>query len=148
MGFYNTYQYEASTGRLTSTQNHKSQATTYTYDALGRTTGKAYPDGTSESTSLSWESGNSGGVNGRYGVQTSVTGKPTSKTCYDALNRETRRSFTRFDGTVTNTDLQYDAYGRLEKTSLPFKDHILPIGIRTHTMHTTGLLPLRQHRAK
>lgn len=119
LGFYNTYHYDASNGRLTSTLNQKSQVTTYAYDDFGRSIGKAYPDGTSESSTLSWQP-YSGGVNALYAVEATATGKPLTRTYYDALNRETRNKTIRFNDTFANVDKVYDGYGRLLKTSLPY----------------------------
>ena len=124
MGFSSYYTYDTATGNLSTTKNNKLQATTFSYDNFGRVTAKAYPDGTSEATTLSWESYYTGGTNAIYGVQQTATGKPTSKKYYDALNRETRNKITRFDGQNIYTDLLYDTYGRLEKTSLPYRTNI------------------------
>lgn len=108
---YNTY------GQMASLVDKYGKTTTYSYDGLGRRTNIRYPDWVTETTKYAWTTE---GTNGCYSVTESVTGKPTVKTIYDALNREVRKVTTRFDGTVSNTDKTYDMYGRLEKESYPF----------------------------
>lgn len=49
-----------------------------------------------------------------------MTGKPTTKSVYDALNREVRTAETRFNGSFLKTDKIYDSYGRVQKVSRPF----------------------------
>lgn len=55
-----------------------------------------------------------------YAITRSVTGKPTTKSVYDALNREVRTAETRFNGSFLKTDKIYDSYGRVQKVSRPF----------------------------
>ncbi len=116
LGFNTSYVYNAN-GNLSTRKNHKSQQTNYTYDAFGRTLIATFPDGVADTTSLSWIAG---GTNGIYCVINTSTNKPTTKIYYDALNRETRSSQTRFNGTEMKVDKLYDSFGRLQKTSLPF----------------------------
>jgi RHS repeat-associated protein len=117
LGLYTEYEYNSTTGSLYKTKNHKQQATTYGYDAFERNTSVSYPDDVQESTAYTWTAG---GTNGLYCVESSATGKPSSKVYYDALGRETRSSITQFNGTQAHTDKLYDSYGCLEKVSLPF----------------------------
>lgn len=65
-----------------------------------------------------------GGVGGNvsYMITKAVTGQPDTQTYFDALGREIRTGEKRFDGRFLYTDNVYDDKGRLEKTSLPFKD--------------------------
>lgn len=58
--------------------------------------------------------------NALYAITRSVTGKPTTKSVYDALNREVRTAETRFNGSFLKTDKIYDSYGRVQKVSRPF----------------------------
>jgi len=117
MGFNTTYDYNASNGSLADVKNHKGQATTYAYDVFYRKTGYTTPDSITASTVYSWTTL---GTNGLYCIQQSVTGKPTTKTCYDALGRETASTVTLFNSSESRTDKLYDTYGRLSKLSLPF----------------------------
>lgn len=116
LGLSTTYSYNTY-GQLSSSVDKYGKTTTYSYDGLGRKTSTRYPDGTTSTTKYEWTTA---GTNGLYAVTESDTGKPTSKTVYDALNREVRKAVTYFNGTVYNTDKIYDMYGRLEKESYPF----------------------------
>lgn len=92
--------------------------TTYAYDAFGRQTSATHADGTVDATALSWISA---GTNGLYASTHTQTGKPTTRTVYDALKREVRTSDMRFNGIYRNVDKLYDTYGNLQKVSLPYK---------------------------
>lgn len=65
-----------------------------------------------------------GGIGGNvsYMITKAATGQPDTQTYFDALGREIRTGEKRFDGRFLYTDNVYDDQGRLEKTSLPFKD--------------------------
>lgn len=117
MGFNATYEYNSTNGALSVKKNHKGQASTFGYDAFGRVSSVSYPEGTVKTTSFSWTGA---GTNGLYCVTTTTYGEPTSKTYYDAYNRETRGSQVRFNGVEGHIDRIYDNYGRLQKMSLPF----------------------------
>jgi YD repeat-containing protein len=104
-------------GRLSAAKDHRDRQTNYGYNNFGRLWTVSYPDGTSETSSYTWDIPE---TNGLYCVTTSATGKPTGKTYYDALGRETRSSVVQFNGTESHTQKQYDTYGRLQKMSLPF----------------------------
>lgn len=91
---------------------------TYNYDAFGRKIKETSPDNTELNISFTWDSGNGG----LYAVTKSITGHPTVKTVYDALNREVKNITTRFDGTKTMVVKSYDAYGNMNQESLPYKN--------------------------
>ena len=116
LGLKNKYVYN-STGRVESIKDHRGGSTSYIYDVFGREKSVTMPDNTTLTTDYQWSEE---GVNGLYSIKKSSTGKPVSRTVYDALNRNVRNSETRFDGTVINTDRLYDSYGNLQKVSLPF----------------------------
>lgn len=109
---YSNYDKYGNAGTIT---NHKGQATTRNFDQWGQLTSVVYPYGVTESTSYSW------GSPGLFIINTTVTGKPSTKVHYDALGREVRESNQRFDATWQNVDKVYDNLGRLQKVSLPFK---------------------------
>lgn len=116
LGLTNEYTYDAN-GRTAAIKDHLGVSTGYAYDVFGREARVTLPDGSVRSTAYAWSDE---GTNGLYSITNTCTGKPTEKTVYDALNREVRACETRFNGSVINTDKQYDAYGNLEKESLPF----------------------------
>ena len=92
--------------------------THFTYDSFGRETSASHPDGTSGTTTYAWNSQTADGI---YAVTNTATGKPTTITHYDALNREVRHSDKRFDGEYRHVDKQYDEYGNLMSESFPFR---------------------------
>jgi len=116
LGFNTTYEYNATNGSLSNVKNHKGQATTYGYDAFFRLTSYTYPEGTNGVTQYSW---NSGGINELYYIYKCETGKPWTRTYYDALGRNTTSSGLNFNYSEPRIEKQYDSYGRLQKVSLP-----------------------------
>ena len=80
-------------------------------------TSVTFPDNTTATVSYGWSEE---GTNALYAITRSVTGKPTTKSVYDALNREVRTAETRFNGSFLKTDKIYDSYGRVQKVSRPF----------------------------
>jgi len=117
LGFTTSYEYNSTDGSLFKVYNHKNQATTFSYDGFLRTIGYSTPDGVTGSTVYSWTAL---GTNGLYCMQQSVTGKPVTKTYYDALGRETASTVTLFNGSESRIDKLYDTNGLLSKVSLPF----------------------------
>lgn len=116
LGLTNEYTYNA-TGRVATIKDHKGTSTTYTQDAFGREITVKLPDNSVRTTVYGWATE---GTNGLYAITNTCTGKPTSKSVYDALNREVRTCETRFNGTIISIDKLYDIYGNPEKVSLPF----------------------------
>lgn len=104
-------------GRLKSHTDSRGNATAYTYDGLGRQAGIEHADGTTVAYEYAWCDEGPGGV---YAVTTRETGKPDTKTVYDALGRVVRQSEMTFDGKWRNTDTEYDVYGRVARRSLPY----------------------------
>lgn len=102
-------------GNPASATDHKGRTTSFTYDAWGRQVSKARPDGAVEQTTLSW-----GGA-GLFTVSRTETGKPESVTHFDAFGREIRSGMKRFDTQWQYTDKEYDARGRLYRTSVPYR---------------------------
>lgn len=103
-------------GNPLSVMDFLQHTTNYTYDNLGRAVITNYPDDVTKSNIYTWSN-----VKGSYLHTQTVTGKPQLRTFYDALNREIRNGDQRFDGTWRYIDTEYDRYGRLMRTSLPFK---------------------------
>ena len=93
--------------------------TTYEHDGFGRRITTRQPDGVTRTEQLMWYTGTDAPDGTLYYVQSAATGQPTSRTYYDATGRELRHEQLRFNGKWLKTDKQYDARGRLWKTSLP-----------------------------
>jgi len=102
-------------GNALTITNYKGKVTTRNYDDWGQPESTLYPDGTTENLSTVW------GGQALYTITHTATGKPSTIAHYDALGREVRSGNKRFDGQWQNVDKIYDAKGRLEKTSLPFR---------------------------
>lgn len=112
-----TYNYNAK-GNLISETDIRGGTTNYSYDSFGRLSGITSPDSTVSTTSYAWTVGSPTGL---YKITQTTTGKPTTVTYYDALNREVRLSDQRFDGSFRNVDKTYDEWGNLSGETLPFK---------------------------
>lgn len=105
-------------GLLSYTKNYKGKTTKFEYDAFGRVTKTTYPDNTIETSKITWTSSPSGAL---YVATTTASGQPATQVYYDALGREIRKGQMRFDGKYLYTDNEYNRYGQLYRTSLPFK---------------------------
>lgn len=116
LGLSNRYTYDSS-GKVASSTDSRGAVTTYTYDLFGRKESIKYPDGTLEKVSYAWAPVGSDRL---YSITETKTGSPTTIEFFDALNRPVRKGDIRFDGRTRYVDVQYDAYGRPEKESLPF----------------------------
>ena len=116
LGLANEFSYNTE-GRMSSEKDHRGKSTAHTYDPFGRETSVTFPDNTTATVSYGWSEE---GTNALYAITRSVTGKPTTKSVYDALNREVRTAETRFNGSFLKTDKIYDSYGRVQKVSRPF----------------------------
>lgn len=117
LGFTTTYSYDAN-GLLSSKTDHRGNVTLYSYDPFGREVLTTLPDSTLKTRAFNWTTE---GTNGLYSITQVQTGKPTTKTVYDAMNREVRTSDQRFDGQYRKIDKRYDSNGRLYQVSLPFR---------------------------
>jgi len=101
-------------GNPRTIKDYKNRTTTNNFNVWGRLVSVQYPDATIETTSLAW-----GGL-GLYTVSRASTGKPNYITHIDALNRDVRSGNQRFNGQWQYVDAEYDTYGRIRRTSLPF----------------------------
>ncbi|MCQ2142742.1 MAG: hypothetical protein MJY56_01600, partial [Bacteroidales bacterium] len=102
-------------GKPTTATDYRNRTTSYSYDSWGNLVSTTNPDGTIEQRTPSW------GGTGLYIVATAITGKPETVIHYDALGREIRNGVKRFDGQWQWVDNEYDLYGRLSRTSLPYR---------------------------
>lgn len=115
IGHTTTYANYNKFGRPEKVTDYRGRDFYYSYDAWGKPTFKVYPMGPIESTVYAW------GGNGAYTITRNVPGNPQTITHYDALDREIRSSVKRFDGQFQSSDTQYNHYGQVSKTSLPFR---------------------------
>ena len=118
LGLTTTYNYDASTGLLSSEVNHKGQLTAYSYDAFGRLNQTTHPNGIPEVSNYAW--GGIEGTNTLYCHYQHLYTTPWRKTFYDALGRETLSGVVNMHGIEPCTEKLYDSHGRLWKVSLPF----------------------------
>ena len=115
LGRTTTYSGYNKFGKPTSVTDYHSHTTTYTYDSWGNLVGASHPDGGTEQTTAAW------GGDGLYTVTHTETGSPETVTHYDALGREVKSGVKRFDGQWQWTKREYDARGRLNRVSLPYR---------------------------
>ena len=87
----------------------------YEYDDWGNSVMIQYATGDVDTTIVTW-----GGA-GVYLIENRSSGKPITRTHYDAVGREIRSEVRRFDGQWQKTDKEYDNRGRLFRVSLPFR---------------------------
>jgi RHS repeat-associated protein len=106
--------------------------TTWTYDEYGRATLETRPDGTKTASSYAYCSGVNGGTAscvtyGAYLAQADVYASdgtthiaPTSLGYFDTLSRSIAGDTQGFDGSTIRSSTQYDANGRVYRTSRPY----------------------------
>jgi YD repeat-containing protein len=92
--------------------------TSWTYDKFSRKASESRADGTSTTWTYSF-CGTAPSYCG-HSVTVASTGAPTSTTHHDRLNRAWRKEVQGFDGTLVRTDTQFDALGRVYRTSQPY----------------------------
>lgn len=102
-------------GKPEKVTDYRNRNIYYSYDPWGKQTFKVYPTGPIESTVYAW------GGSGAYTITRNVPDNPQTITHYDALDREVRTGVKRFDGQFQSSDKQYNRYGLVSKTSLPFR---------------------------
>jgi YD repeat-containing protein len=105
-------------GVVTKLTGPNALVTQWAYDKFGRKTSESRADGTTSTWAYS-----SCGIcpaNARYLVTASSTGRPTTVSYFDTLNRAIRTEAQGFDGTWVRTDTEYDALGRTRRVSRPY----------------------------
>ena len=118
LGVTTSYAYD-SYGNVTSASDTNGDMDQYIYDNFGKVLVHNHNSNLSiDSCSYLWSSA---APNSLYCISHSLTGKPRTKTYYDAMNREVRTSDQRFDSNFRHIDKTYDSYGRLSAVSLPYK---------------------------
>ena len=102
-------------GNPHTSTDYRGRVTSRSYDAWGNLTKTVFPDGTVDSTALSW-----GGC-GVYVSNRTVSGAPPSFVHYDAFSREVRRGTQRFNGQWRKVDTEYNSNGSVKRVSLPYR---------------------------
>lgn len=135
MGLSVSYTYNDE-GQLIGSTDIYGKTTRYEYDIFGQLVKTILPTGAIKSMEHRWvnipeETAPTdvpvAPANARYMVitktenSTGIILEPTTIAYYDVLGREIRTGELRFDDTWLLTDKVYDARGRLQKVSLPFK---------------------------
>ncbi|MCM1505112.1 MAG: hypothetical protein NC127_07940 [Muribaculum sp.] len=109
-------------GELSEQKDFRGNITAYSYDSFGRLISTKYSDGTVTRTTNSW----CNEPDKLYCTITESDNAPTVTIYYDAFNREVSKSEKQFNGEVMSVDKLYDKYGRLVKTSCPYKSDSEP----------------------
>jgi RHS repeat-associated protein len=119
-GRVSTYTYDFNKRLLTGVKDYRSNNTIYGYDNDWRRLNKiTRPDGTTTDITLNWNSGSSSRL---FLKETkTTTGQPIIAKYTDAFGRETRTSVSGLDGGEIYTDKNYDSFGRLLSSSMPYK---------------------------
>ena len=115
LGHTTTYANYNKFGKPGKVTDYRNRSIYYSYDAWGNRTHKVYPTGAIEHTEYEW------GGTGAYTITQTVPGEPQTITHYDGLGREVRSGVKRFDSQWQFVDTQYNRYGMVYKTSLPFR---------------------------
>ena len=123
LGHYETREYNDPYGNVTKLTGPNNLDTTWEYDSLGRKSREVRADGTETNISYAFcTSGCPSQVNGlaSYKITTTTTGAATSIAYYDAVNRVILTEAQSFDGTSVFVETEYDAQGRVDRTSNPY----------------------------
>ena len=119
-GFSTKYNYNETTGVLTSETDHSGLTTTYEYDGFGRQIKATYPDGRYAVKTYQWAGGY--GPNGAvYYTYEEISGESPVWTWYDGLGRELRTAYYGFDDSKKIwVDTDYNSKGQIESISKPY----------------------------
>lgn len=113
-------------GLRTSETDADGLLTKITYDAFGRVTQRAFPDGTSETLSYFSCNGNcpTGAV---FYIETKASGTGTSRTYVDRLERTLRKETDGWGGAKIYVDTKYNADGTINAVSEPYFSNASPV---------------------
>ena len=124
-----TSEYDAGTGQVTRSIDANGQVSVHSYDALGRLNAELTADGIESTTTQSWccalplalsRAGLECPRGAVFVVHKEATDGRLLVTYHDVLGRTIRTATRAFDGRMAATDQQYDAVGRLSRSSLAF----------------------------
>ena len=108
-------------GKRSASSDPNSLDTFSGYDPFGRVVSATNSDGVVTTTTYTWDSSVMvNNVTSKYKVTTDSSITPLQRTYMDKLGRVLRTEYESLDGTMSRTDVWYDADGRVEKSSLPY----------------------------
>jgi len=118
LGERTTYEWDRSTGLLSSATDHYGRTTSYTYDSFGRLIETLFPDGIRENTGLHWAGQNS--PNGaRYFSRSQVSGRAPVYVWFNDLGQEILQESYGLDNQRIRVFSEYNPQGRLWRVSAP-----------------------------
>jgi RHS repeat-associated protein len=117
-----TRDWNAKFGTVRSQKDANNQTTSWKYDKFGWRWQETRPDNTVTQTKRYLD--NSGGrpFSSMY-IETTTPGSPIVREFLDALGRQVSTRTQAFDGRYVNVDTEYDARGRVLRTSEPYFDN-------------------------
>lgn len=135
LGHTETRVFDERFGLVKSLTGPNALTTTWAYDGFGRKTQESRAD----ETQSNWSYADCVSACGfaKYTITSSTTGTTPVTTYYDPLNRVIRTVATGFDGQLVYTDTEYDAQGRVKRSSRPYLANV-PIYWTTPTYDTLG----------
>jgi RHS repeat-associated protein len=113
------FSYNSCNGSKASATDPNGARTSYSYDALGRTTAINYPDGGQATTSYVDSAPNS--VTASKLINSSTGLQMQTKTILDGFSRTTQTQLLSDPDGVTYTDTTYDVLGRVATVSNPYR---------------------------
>jgi len=123
LGHKSSAVYDARFGVITQSTDINGLTSTTEYDSLGRAISSTNAFGNMATTTREWSyySYIYIGSNRAYSkITNQVSGGVTSVTYYDQFDREIRKQTQGFDGKLIYVDTEYDAFGRVKRTSTPY----------------------------
>ncbi|MDM8162216.1 FG-GAP-like repeat-containing protein, partial [Labilibaculum sp. K2S] len=109
--------YDPVTGNQLTVTDANNRVTSFTYNGFGQPLKTNYPDGTSNTNTISWNSSVTGCV---YKASSTLTGNAPSSSYFDRLGRVIRSEGKGYNSKTIKTDTRYDSKGRVAAISLPF----------------------------
>ena len=117
LGHVTKVAYDPVTGNQLTVTDANNRVTSFTYNGFGQALKTNYPDGTSNTNTISWNSSIAGCV---YKASSTLTGNAPSSSYFDRLGRVVRSEGKGYNSKTIKTDTRYDSKGRVAAISLPF----------------------------
>ncbi len=134
-GYETSYTYERYYGGLETTTDCNGIVTRFSIDPLGVSSQTIRPDGIVANSNTDWvgDWDEMKPDQAKYYTSTCSTGKPESRTYYDATGRELRSVTYGFDGQPICVDTKYNGFGHVKSVSEPF--YFSNIGTEKRTVY-------------